>query len=282
MPGEVADGVERDLRDRRRRPARRCRRRCGRVAAGRPGAGRAGAARPGRREARPKRSSPSCTKDARPEPEGDRQPRRRQADGLAGVLGRRVERRRPACRPAAPRSSAPRRVDHDAQQVAQLAPWSRREVEGREHQPVLGRGRGCPPGARRRTARPRRPWPPGSTRSCRAHSRRRRAASPIAPPPATCSRRRRVTPDSGRRLGQLMSLAGDFRRDRRERLGERVDLPGRQLEPVGRGQLAVVARSRAAWGACRRRARLHRRRTRSAMVLASAPLPVSTSAGAAA
>ncbi len=96
--------------------------------------------RPPRREA--EAVAPVLQEDARAQPERDREARRRQADGLASVLRRRVLRaRRRPCR--APDRHLRRGVRPCPEQIAQLAGGRDREVERREHEPV-GRRREDP------------------------------------------------------------------------------------------------------------------------------------------
>ena len=191
MPGEVADRVHRDLRvvgaglDAQVAVASGPGRGCRRGSAG----GRCSAA--GCRSARPNRSLPSASRNSDgPKPKVMRQPGGRQAERLAGVVGRRVVRpldradlagRQPARHPAAAAVQAFSSATSSARGVG-------RDVERREVQPVLG-GRDdaglvlAVEGVATRPAAPRR-----TRRSRRAARRRRRTRRPARPRP----RRRRA------------------------------------------------------------------------------------------
>ena len=150
-PREVAHGVERDLRvvgaglhAEVAAAARRVERVVARTRA-------AAVSAAGRFAARPKRSSPSCTNSDGPEAEGDREARGREADRLAGVVGRRVRvvvaRARPA-RPAVIRAAAAVHVrSRSRRSCGRVGRRRRRRRSGAGPAPASR----SPPGARRRT-----------------------------------------------------------------------------------------------------------------------------------
>jgi hypothetical protein len=92
---------------------------------------------------RPRPRQPEPVVEQRgPQPDGDRQPRRPQAERLARI-GRRKQRVRGAGLGRAPRGHAGGGGGPGAQQVAHVVPVGRDHIEGGEVQPVL-RGRGDP------------------------------------------------------------------------------------------------------------------------------------------
>ena len=82
---------------------------------------------------------PEALEDARPEADGDREPPRAEADGLAGVGGRHLGRALDGAR-RLPGGHPPRRVGPRAQELAQIRGALGGEVERAEHEPRL-RGR---------------------------------------------------------------------------------------------------------------------------------------------
>ena len=180
---------------------------------------------------RPAGAEAVALEERRPEAEGDREPRRRQAERLAGVGGR--------C----------------GEIVVDVADRQARRHQRRGRRPVAEQARELAAGHRRRRRRRRRRAGPARGSRSRPGGRRGRArpathgaSSPRASvarrsPPRSARRPRRPPSTRSRRLlslglSDIRVLAADLRRHGRERLGERVDLMG-ERPAVARGERAV-------------------------------------------